>query len=221
MTGQTGHRRIGILGGTFDPPHIGHLLLGEIARQQLALERILFVPAGQPPHKSNDPVSEAHHRLAMARLAINDNPDFAVDTIDIDRPAPHYTATLFPLLQKKYARAKLWLLIGSDSLRDLPSWHRPELIVQQWRLATLPRPGATADLAIVAAAVPGVREVVDWLQGPSVDVSSTVIRNWARQNRSLRYLVPDTVAQYIRTNMLYRTLAQDSASPEDSAVVSS
>lgn len=217
MTGPTDKRRLGILGGTFDPPHLGHLLLGEIAREQLGLDQILFVPAGQPPHKRDDPVSAVHHRLAMTRLAINDNPHFAVDTTDIDRPAPHYTATLFPLLQEKYPGATLWLLIGSDSLRDLASWHQPELIVQQWRLATLPRPGATVELATVEAAVPGVRAVVDWLDGPSVDLSSTYIREWARQKRSLRYLVPHTVAQYIQTNILYRSPAQDSASSEESA----
>src|SRR5690606_21099684 len=153
-------------------------------------------------------------------LAINDNPHFAIDTIDIDRPAPHYTATLFPLLQEKYPGATLWLLIGSDSLRDLASWHQPELIVQQWRLATLPRPGATVELATVEAAVPGVRAVVDWLDGQSVVLSSTFIREWARQKRSLRYLVLHTVAQYIQTNILYRPPAQVSASSEESARVS-
>lgn len=198
--------RIGLLGGTFDPPHLGHLWLAEAARQSLNLDKVLFLPAGQPPHKSDEPVTAVHHRWAMTTLALEDRQDFIADRTDFERPSPHYTSTLLPLIQQKYPAADLWLLIGSDSLRDLPLWHQPETVIAQSRLATLPRPGITVDWVWLSLSVPGVDQIVDMLDGPTLDISSTAIRRWLGQGHSANYLVPQKVLDYIQQHHLYRTI---------------
>ena len=195
---------IGILGGTFDPPHFGHLLLAETGREQLGLSKVIFVPAGQPVHKPERPVSPAGQRMEMTRRAIAGNPHFLLDSTDVDRPPPHYTATLLPLLRDKYAATDCWLLLGGDSLRDLLSWHRPETILAHCRLAVLPRPGARLDWAGLAAALPALPEAVTMLDGPVISISATKIRERAAAGRSLRYLVPPAVLSFIEAHDLYR-----------------
>lgn len=195
---------IGILGGTFDPPHVGHLLLAETAREQLGLRKVLFVPAGQPVHKPDRPVTSAAQRVEMTRLAIADNPHFLLDRTDIDRPPPLFTVTLLPLLREQVAGEPLWLLIGGDSLGDFLSWHRPEAIIDQCRLAVLPRPEANIDWDKLADALPGLPAAVTMLDGPAIAVSSTKIREWATAGRSLRYLAPPAVLSYIATLAVYR-----------------
>jgi nicotinate-nucleotide adenylyltransferase len=195
---------LGLLGGTFDPPHAGHLLLAQTALEELGLERVLFLPAGQPVHKGGQRVSEARHRITMARLAIASSEAFVVDTTDVERPAPHTTVTLLPLLEEKYPGRPFWLLIGGDSQRDLASWYRPEELVARVRLAVLPRPGAAVDWDGLEAAVPGVRAATHLLDGPSIDISSTKMRQWAAAGRSLRYLTPDAVCAYISRAGLYQ-----------------
>jgi nicotinate-nucleotide adenylyltransferase len=197
-------RRIGLLGGTFDPPHLGHLWLAEAARQTLQLDKVLFLPAGQPPHKTTDPVTAVHHRRAMTELAIQANPHFQLDLTDIDRPSPHYTSTLLPLIHQSYPDSELWLLIGSDSLRDLPSWHEPRQVITQCRLAVLPRPGIVVDWVWLSLSVPGVDRVVDLLNGPTMDISSTAVREWAAGSGRPRYLVPAPVLTYLEERRLYR-----------------
>lgn len=196
--------RIGVLGGAFDPPHIGHLLLGETAREQLGLDLVLFLPTGQPPHKRERRITGAQQRLAMTRLAVEGHPAFLASAIDIERPAPHYTVTLRPYLETVYGQAELVLIIGGDSLRDLPEWREPQQIVAQWQLAVLPRPDAAVDWVMLEREVPGVREATIMLDGPSVALSSTQIRRWVQAGRSLRYLMPRAVAQYIQEDRLYR-----------------
>lgn len=196
-------RRIGILGGTFDPPHVGHLLMGETAREQLDLDLVLYMPAGRPPHKQEEPVTSAEHRLAMTELAVQDNDAFATSTIDADRPAPHYTSTLRPILEEEYPEACSWLLIGGDSLRDLPHWHERERIVAEWTLAVLPRPNVVVNWSALEEVAPGVADKTVMLDGPAIALSSTQIRRWKRTGRSLRYIVPDAVLQYIRAHDLY------------------
>lgn len=201
---QSPKSKIGLLGGTFDPPHIGHLLLGETARVQLGLDRVLFLPAGQPPHKQHHAITPASHRLAMTRLAIADNPHFTVDTTDIARPAPHYTSTLLPLLQVRYPKADLWLLVGGDSLRDLLQWHEPERVLALCRLGVLPRPGITINWSQLAETLEGIPGRVDPLDGPTIAVSSTHIRTNAPAGKSLRYLTPHPVINYLQTHNLYK-----------------
>ncbi len=204
MGGVDGVKRLGLCGGTFDPPHLGHLWLAEAAREQLQLEAVLFLPAGAPPHKQDCHVTAVAHRLTMLQQAIADNPAFHLDLTDVERPQPHTTVTLLPLLQQKYPQAQLWWLIGSDSLRDLPTWHAPQQLIQQCRLGVLPRPGVTIDWESLSTAVPGIETAVDWLHGPQVYLSSTDIRRCAQAGHSLRYLVPTAVANYIQTHDLYQ-----------------
>jgi len=197
-------QRIGLFGGTFDPPHIGHLWLAETAKDQLNLDRVLFLPAGQPPHKLDREFTAVDRRLNMTKLSIQRNPGFFLDISDIERPPPHATATLIPIIQAKYPQADLWLLIGADSLRDFDSWIKPTNILQQCRMAVLDRPGVTINWDDLTTAVPGIREAVDVLAGPTIALSSTEIRHWVAAGRSIHYLVDTAVANYINENQLYR-----------------
>lgn len=133
--------RIGILGGTFDPPHIGHLLMAEFAADALGIDRVLFVPAANPPHKPGTVRVSAAHRLAMVSLAVGSNPLFALSLIDIDRPGPHYTVDLLGILCDQYPDAELYFILGSDSLRSLPQWRHPDELIRRARLAVVERPG--------------------------------------------------------------------------------
>jgi nicotinate-nucleotide adenylyltransferase len=196
--------RIGILGGTFDPPHIGHLWLGEAARQQLMLDKVLFLPAGEPPHKPDYKVTPADHRLEMTRLAISNNESFAVDDIDVRRPPPHYTFTLMKWLHQRSSDTLYWLLIGSDSLRDLPTWYKPDEIMKLTRLGVLPRSGVTIDWDSLTQTLPRVESAVDFVDAPTLELSSTEIRLWLESGKSLRYLVPQPVLQYIAIHKLYQ-----------------
>lgn len=204
--------RIGVLGGTFDPPHLGHLWLAETARQQLELQKVLFMPVGDPPHKIGQPCSSVRHRLAMTGLAIAGHPSFILDDTDAVRAPPHYTATLLPLLKTAFPDAAFWLAVGSDSLRDLPAWHQPREVIRQCRLAVLSRPGVVIDWVTLSLAVPGVDAAVDLLTGPTLNLSSSEIRGWIAPGRSLRYLVPPAVRQYIAQTGLYRPSAPGQAS---------
>lgn len=202
--------RIGLLGGTFDPPHMGHLWLAEAARDQLMLDKVLFLPVGQPPHKQDRQITAVSHRLTMLQKTITDNPAFTLDTTDSDRPPPHTTCSLIPLIQQAHPTAKLWLIIGSDSLVELPTWVEPSSIIQQCRLAVLPRPAVEIDWLALETAVPGVAQVVDMLEGPTLNISSTELRKWAQRRRSLKYLMTTAVIHHIRKHKLY-SASSDSA----------
>ena len=198
-----GRVKLGLLGGTFDPPHFGHLWLAESARDQLHLDQVLFLPVGEPPHKEGNSVTAVSHRLHMTRLAIDDHPAFRLDTLDIERPRPHTTCSLLPLIHAAYPQADLWLIVGADSLRDFPMWHEPASIIAQCRLAVLDRPGVVVDWSKLETAVPGLRAATDQLAGPTMDISSTAVRRWAKQSHSLRYLVPARVLTFIQQQDLY------------------
>lgn len=195
---------IGLLGGTFDPVHVGHLWLAETARAQLALDRVLFLPAGDPPHKQAQTITAVSHRVAMLTIALVYSPHFQVNTRDAERPPPHTTVTLLPLLQQDYPKADFWWLIGGDSLRDLHTWVEPDRIIRQCRLGVLPRPGAKMDWDLVKKQVPGVATAVDWLDGPTLHLSGAEIRDWARQGHPVTHLTPPAVAAYIQDHGLYR-----------------
>ncbi|MBK8900739.1 MAG: nicotinate (nicotinamide) nucleotide adenylyltransferase [Anaerolineaceae bacterium] len=196
-------QKIGLLGGTFDPPHWGHLWLAELARQQLELARVHFLPVGQPPHKAGQEITAVSHRLQMVSLAIQDNPHFVLDPTDCERARPHSTVTLLPLLQQAYPGARFWLLLGGDSLRDLPTWTDPTRLITLCRLAVLPRPGATIAWDPLETAVPGIQTAVDLLSGPTVSLSATAIRAWLKAGHMANYLLPTAVANYITQYQLY------------------
>lgn len=195
--------RLGVLGGTFDPPHCGHLVMAETARVQLSLDRVLFVPAGEPPHKPDRPITPAHHRAAMVAAAIADNPAFVLSPVDLDRPGPHYTVDMLALLEGEYPGARLFFLLGGDSLAEFLTWRDPAGIVQRVHLAVMKRPGWEADLTALEKAIPGVRERLVWLDTPRLDISGTDLRRRVRRGLPLRYLVPPAVEEYIRQHRLY------------------
>ncbi|MBN1976052.1 MAG: nicotinate-nucleotide adenylyltransferase [Anaerolineae bacterium] len=195
--------RLGILGGTFDPPHYGHLALAENGRAQLGLARVLLVPAGQQPLKLGRGITPAHHRCSLVEAAIADNPALTLSRVDLDRPGPHYTTDTLALLQKAHPDASLFFLVGSDSLAQLPAWHDAAGIVQRARLGVMRRPGWEVDLATLEQAVPGIGQRLDWLDTPCLDIAASDLRRRARQGLPLRYLVPPQVEAYIRKHRLY------------------
>jgi nicotinate-nucleotide adenylyltransferase len=197
--------RLGILGGTFDPPHIAHLVMADQAHSQLNLSRVVLVPAGQPPHKLGRPVTPIEHRLAMTQLAIADDPSLTLSRVEVDRPGPHYTADTLAVLRAAHPEDGLYLLIGSDSLRDLMAWRDPARIVAQARLAVMRRPDAEPDIRALEVAIPGIGARVEWVDAPWLDISSSDIQQRVRAGLSIRHLVPATVERYIVEHGLYRS----------------
>lgn len=195
--------RAGLLGGTFDPVHIGHLILAETARDLLALDHVYFVPAADPPHKQGLVTAQVHDRLAMLRLAIDDNPQFSISSVDLDRPGPHYTVDMVQILQRQLAGVELWFLMGLDSLIDLPTWHDPDRLRHLVRLAAATRPGYEVDWTPLEAVMPGLSHEVTLLPMPGVSIASHNLRQRLQQGRSVRYMVPEAVRQYIRGHELY------------------
>jgi nicotinate-nucleotide adenylyltransferase len=195
--------RLGILGGTFDPPHIAHLVMADQARSQLNLSCVFLVPAGQPPHKLDRPVTPIDHRLTMTQLAIADDPGLALSRVDVDRPGPHYTADTLAVLHAAHPDNELYLLIGSDSLRDLMVWRDPERVVAQAKLAVMRRLDVELDLPRLESALPGISARVEWLDAPWLDISSSDIQRRVRAGLSIRHLVPAAVEQYIVEHGLY------------------
>jgi nicotinate-nucleotide adenylyltransferase len=196
-------QRLGVLGGTFDPPHYGHLALAETARVQLRLDRVLFVPAGWPPHKPARPITPSYHRAAMVEAALADNPAFALSRVDLDRSGPHYTVEMLALLKQRYPGAELYFLMGGDSLTEFLTWRDPAGIVRQARLAVMRRSGWEADLEALEQAVPGIRQRLVWLDVPYLGITATGLRRRVGEGLPLRYLVPPLVEAYIGEHRLY------------------
>jgi len=189
-------KRLGVLGGTFDPVHIGHLVLAETAREQLALDRVLFVPAGQPWRKVGRKIAPVGDRVAMVRLAIAGNPAFQLSTIESTRPGPSYTAETLTEIQHAYPEAELYLILGEDAVEDMPHWKDPERIRELALIVAAPRPGQPSPHE------PGQLIVLSAM--PLIGVSATAIRERVRAGRSIRYLVLPVVEDYIRDHGLYR-----------------
>lgn len=198
--------RIGVLGGTFDPVHLGHLILADEAREVLRLDRLLLMPAAQPWRKVEREVTPAHHRLAMLRLAVADNSAFDVSTLEIDRGGPTFTVdTLAALRAEMDASADLVFILGEDALLDMPHWRDPAGILRLARLGVAARPGRPPiDIDALERAMPGVSERVEVITMPQIGISSTDIRRRVREGRSVRYLLPQAVQDYIVDHGLYR-----------------
>ena len=199
--------RVGVLGGTFDPPHLGHLILAQEAHQALGLAQVLFVPAGEPWRKAGRELSPREHRLAMTRLAVTGNPLFAASTIEVDRPGPSYTADTLAELRAQFGpQAEFFFIMGADSLADFPHWHEPLRILGLARLAVAERP-ALADAGFEEGLPEGLaqalRRCVVWLPMPLVAISASAVRERVRQGLSIRYWVPEAVEEYIRRHGLY------------------
>ncbi|MFB0533675.1 MAG: nicotinate-nucleotide adenylyltransferase [Anaerolineae bacterium] len=197
--------RVGVLGGTFDPIHIGHLVSAEEAWVELKLERVVFIPAGLPPHKLDHVMSPVEHRLAMVELAIASNPHFAVSRADIDRFGPCYTVDTIELLRDEWGPGvEIYFIMGSDSLLDILTWHNPRRLIRLCRFAVVSRPGYQVDLDELDALLPGVASRVHMLNAPQLAISSTDIQRRVREGLSIKYQVPKEVEDYIYQHKLYQ-----------------
>lgn len=200
--------RYGILGGTFDPPHIGHLTLAQEAYARLALDRVWFIPAGSPPHKSGRAISAGAQRRAMVARAIADDARFALSDIELDRAGPSYTVETLRLLHATWgADAWLCLIVGWDMLAYLPQWHDPAGVVAQVdQVAAAHRPGFVVepgDVTALESQVPGLTQRLTLLPAPQFELAASAIRERVATGLPIRYLVPDAVRQYIEEQGLY------------------
>lgn len=193
---------VGLLGGTFDPPHVGHLALGECARVQFKLDRVCFIPAGEPWRKAGRGVTAAAHRLAMTNLAIAGHPHFSLDEREIERIGPTYTVDTLRELHAE-GMDDVILILGSDALADMPAWREPDVISVLARLAVAPK-GAAEDEQAWLAAQAGLDTPPLVIDMPPLPVSSTLVRERVRAGKAVRYLVPEAVEAYIREHGLYR-----------------
>jgi len=170
----------GLFGGSFDPPHVGHLILASEAYAQLGLTRLLWILTPTPPHKLEKLISPVEHRLAMLQAAIAGNASFELSRVELDRPGPHYTLDTLQVIRAASPSAGLVLLIGGDSLHDLPAWHRPaELVAACDRIGVMRRPGDSADLPLLEQRLPGLTEKIRFVEAPLLDIASSDIRRRA------------------------------------------
>jgi nicotinate-nucleotide adenylyltransferase len=195
-------KRIGVLGGTFDPPHNAHLAVAGAAREQLGLERVLFVPAGQPWRKDRE-ITPAEHRIAMVRLAIGDEPAYQLSTVEIDRNGPSYMVETLKELKKQFPDRELVLIIGQDALVDLPNWKDAQRILNLALLAVAPREGRQLPKDDSWRAMPNIGRRTEWLEMEPVAVSSTSIRARVHRGSPVRGMAPAAVEEYFRKHRLY------------------
>ena len=196
--------RLGILGGTFNPPHNGHLICAQEAYTQLNLDRVLFIPAGEPPHKAlkpGDPDGRRRYELCVA--AVGDDPRFEVSDIELQRKGPSYTADTLAELHTRIPDSELFLIVGADTAASLPSWHQPERVVALATLAVAKRRGTTRDAVDDALSQIGGGEQAEFFRMPRVGISSTDIRRRVKAHEPITYLVPQAVASYIDEHRLY------------------
>ena len=195
----------GVFGGTFDPPHNGHLALAESALRDLHLERVLWVLTPVPPHKPNQRITPLADRLAMLEAALAARPRFELSRVDIHRPPPHYALDTMRLLREQYPAAALIYLMGGDSLRDLPTWHKPRQFVAACdALGVMRRPGAVFDLEGLEAEIPGIIPKIRFFRAPMLEIASSNIRQRIRAGESVRELLPEGVYTLIQQRALYR-----------------
>jgi nicotinate-nucleotide adenylyltransferase len=201
--------RIGVLGGTFDPIHYGHLAVAEECRATLDLDLVLFLPAGDPPHKQGRAISPAADRVRMVELAIASNPSFRLSRVDVDRPGPSYTIGALEALRQEWGPgAGLWFLMGGDSLADLLTWHRPERLLELTRIAATNRPGAPKpDPRALEPRLPGAADRIDLVEIPWLDISGSGLRERVARGRPIKYQLPESVERYVHERGLYRPKA--------------
>ena len=195
--------RIGILGGTFDPIHFGHLAIAEDARVTLGLERVLIIPAAQQPFKRGQRVTRGEQRMAMVELACAGNPALTPSAIELARAGVSYTATTLEELRAQ-SIGELFFILGADAVNDLPKWYRAGVIPELAQIVAVERPGVVVEHSALLAALPTLQGRLTLLDGPHLNLSSTEIRQRAATGRSLRYLTPDAVVEYICRGRIYQ-----------------
>jgi nicotinate-nucleotide adenylyltransferase len=190
---------VGLFGGSFNPPHVAHLIVAEVARDQFGLDEVWWIPNATPPHKSSDELADVEHRLEMTKRAVSDNLAFQLCDIEIERAGVSYTVETVRALQEQYPDTDFGLIIGSDSLDHFAEWHRPDEIAERVPLVVYKRPGV-----IDTVPEPRFARHVRFVAAPVMEVSGTEIRSRCRSGRSIRYLVPEGVRSYIEENGLYQ-----------------
>ena len=197
---------VGVLGGTFDPIHIGHLIAAQECVHALNLQKVLFAPASQPPHKAPGSVSPVYHRVRMVELAIYSNPAFEISRVDLDRIGRSYTFETLELLREQLGpEVELFFIIGMDSLAELGTWREPSRVISLCRLAVLNRPPyQEVDLSALEAEIPGISERVDMVRMPGIGVASHDLRARVASGLPIRYQVPEAVERYIIRSGLYK-----------------
>jgi nicotinate-nucleotide adenylyltransferase len=210
--------RTGILGGTFDPVHLGHLAIAEEAREALGMERVLFVPAGRPPHKPGQRLAPVADRVAMVEVAIDDNPAFRLSRVEVDRPGPSFAADTVEILAAAERAAgrepDLWWILSAEAFAAIASWRDPDRLLATCRMAVVPRAGAERPTpAWIESCLPGAADRVAVVDGPELGVSSSLIRERVASGRSIRYLVPDAVGDHIAAHHLYVDTASRTRRP--------
>lgn len=197
--------RIGIFGGTFDPPHLGHLILSCEIHSQLKLDRLLWMLTPDPPHKQGREITPLAHRHRMVELAIEDNPHFELSLVEAERDGPHYSVETVEIIKERYPNADVIFLMGGDSLQELATWHRPDDFVRACdEIGVMRRPGDVLDLAAVDNAVAGLTSKLRFVDAPLLEIASRQIRQRVREKRPCRYYLPAAVYEYIQREKLYR-----------------
>jgi nicotinate-nucleotide adenylyltransferase len=210
-------RRVGVFGGTFDPVHLAHLVVAEQCREQGRLDEVWFVPSARPPHKLDRPLTPFGQRVEMLALALAGNAAFRIDQSEKDRPGPSFTADTLDDFRRRHPDCEFFLIIGSDTLKDLPTWRDPVRVVEGATLLVVARPHnpvQSAEQVRAALGLPGqVPLRLQVVQAPLIDVASRDLRDRAAHGRSLRYLVPRAVECYIEDKHLYGGAAETSPRP--------
>jgi nicotinate-nucleotide adenylyltransferase len=196
--------RLGILGGTFNPPHLGHLVCAQEALSEVGLDRVVLMPVSVPPHKELPDDPGAEHRLELCRLAAADDERLEVSRLEIDRGGPSFTVDTLRELHDRRPGDQLTFIAGGDMARSLPAWRAPEEVLELAAFAVAEREGAARDEILEALGGLAGRERVTFFAMPRIDVSSSTIRRRVAEGRPIRYLVPDAVARYIESEALYR-----------------
>jgi len=196
---------MGVFGGTFDPPHLGHLILASEAIHQFNLDKILFIISADPPHKRNNEITSPMHRIKMLSLATEENTAFEISKIDLERPGPHFAVDTMKILCEEKPTTNFVYLMGEDSLHDLPNWGRPhEFLNQCHRLGVMVRSKIPQDISHLLEVFPTLPDKLNWLKTPNFDIASRDIRNRIRKNIPVQYFLPHKVNHYIKENNLYR-----------------
>jgi nicotinate-nucleotide adenylyltransferase len=198
-------KRLGIFGGTFDPPHVGHLILAAEARDQLDLDCTIWVLTPDPPHKQGKEISTIEDRLAMVNLAIKSDDGFSLSYVDINRPGPHYSVETVQILREQYPEHVIFYLMGGDSLQDLPEWYQATKFLENLDgVGVMRRPGDQIDLQELFEKLPILKQKINFITAPLLEISADQIRQRAREHRAYRYYVLPSVYEYICKNQLYQ-----------------
>ena len=197
--------KTGLFGGTFDPIHNGHLIIAEDMRVKLELDRIIFIPARHPWLKSDQVISDGHHRVQMVKLAVASHPDFEVSEMEMTRPGPSYTVDTVEEMRAKFGPdEEIFFIAGADAVMDMPLWREPERVVSLCRIAAARRPGARdIDPDALKPVIPQVSSCISVIDVSQVDISSTAIRERIKKGESISGMVPVEVERYIYENRLY------------------